>query len=151
MWHLQMVCSKSAIEVNLFFRPVLNFTCKNLVSFVFSFFLSFFFTCHGHSSDKPTVPDKNTAAVGTLFLCFPFPSQCCLLRFSHQIVYTNIGGREDTKVSLQFWLRLWLDAVNFRYFVSSFPDVEFLHLSLMQSILDILYPVSQMQNVCIVF
>ena len=41
MWHLQMVCSKSAIEVNLFFRPVLNFTCKNLVSF-FLFFLFLF-------------------------------------------------------------------------------------------------------------
>ena len=30
-----------------------------------------------------------------------------------------------------------------------FPDAEFLHLSLMQSILGILYPVSQMQNFCI--
>ena len=43
-----------------------------------------------------------------------------------------------------------LDAGDLRYFVSSFPDAEFLHLSLMQSILGILYPVSQMQNFCIV-
>ena len=33
------------------------------------------------------------------------------------------------------------DAVDFMYFVFSFPDAEFLHLSLMQSILGILYPV----------
>ena len=43
----------------------------------------------------------------------------------------------------------WLDAGGLRYFVSSFPDAEFLHLSLMQLILGILYPVSQMQNFCI--
>ena len=33
------------------------------------------------------------------------------------------------------------DAVDFRYFVSTFPNAKFLHLSLMQSILGILYAV----------
>ena len=44
------------------------------------------------------------------------------------------------------FLHIKLDAVDIRY---QFPDAEFLHLSLMQSILSILYPVSQMQNFCI--
>ena len=82
---------------------MLNF--KNLVFLLFFLsFLLFFFTSQSHLSDKPTIPDKNTAIVGTLketmffpFLCFPFPSQCCLLRFSHQIEYTNIGGMRSHK------------------------------------------------------
>ena len=42
---------------------MLNF--KNLVFLLF--FLSyFFFTSQSHSSDKPIIPDKNTAVVGTL-------------------------------------------------------------------------------------
>ena len=42
---------------------MLNF--KNLVFLLF--FLSFFiFTSQSHSSDKPTIPDTNTAVVGTL-------------------------------------------------------------------------------------
>ena len=37
----------------------------------------------GQLTQKPFFP----------FPCFPFPSQCCLLPFSRQIVYTNIEGR----------------------------------------------------------
>ena len=49
-------------------------------------------------------PQSRTKIVGTLdakaffpFPCFPFPSQCCLLWFSHQIVYTNIEGTRRHK------------------------------------------------------
>ena len=115
-------------EILVVFLCMLNF--KNLVSFFFSFFLFFFFTSQSHSSDKPTVPDKNSWDTQSKhcffpFLCFPFPFQCCLLRFSHQIMYTNNGGTRRHK---------------------SDPPID---CSLMQSILGILYSVSQIQNFCI--
>ena len=80
-----------------------------LYSFL-SFFFFFFFTSHGHSSDKPTVPDKNTAVVGTLKANTVFSPSCAFL-FPPNTVYCDsvtksctptLGGREDTKVSLQF-------------------------------------------------
>ena len=43
-----------------------------------------------------TVSDKNSWLVVSLPL-LPFPSQCCLLRFCHQIVYTNIEGTRRHK------------------------------------------------------
>ena len=96
------------LVTTLAFLRMLNF--KNLVSFFFSFFLFFFFTSHSHSSDKPTVPDKNTAVVGTLKAntVFFFPS--CAFLFPPNAVYCDsvtksctptLGRQEDTKVTQQ--------------------------------------------------
>ena len=84
------------LVTTLAFLCVLNF--KNLFSF------------HSHSSDKPTVPDKNTAVVGTLEVNTVF-FPCCAVLFRPNAVYCDsvtksctptLGGRKDTTVSLQF-------------------------------------------------
>ena len=128
---------------------MLNF--KNLFSFL-SFFLSFFFPLLLRVIQVTNLQSQ-TKIVGTLKANTVF--SLLVLSFSLPMLYCDsvtksctptLRVREDTKVSEQFILRLQLDAVDFRYFVFSFPDAEFLHLSLMQSILGILYPVSRMQN-----
>ena len=96
------------LVTNLAFLCLLNF--ENLVSFFFSFFL-FFFTSHSHSSDKPKVPDKNIAVVGTLkantvfffpFCAFLIPSNAVYCDSVTKSCTPTLGEREDTKVSLQF-------------------------------------------------
>ena len=47
-------------------------------------------------SDKNSWDTYNANAFFSLPL-LPFPSQCCLLRFCHQIVYTNIEGTRRHK------------------------------------------------------
>ena len=61
-----------------------------------------------------TVSDKHSWDASTercfffSFLPVSSPSQCCLSYLTHQFLCTNIGGPGDSKVSQQFWLRLYL-------------------------------------------
>ena len=113
---------------------MLNF--KNLVFLLF--FLSFFFfflTSQSHLRDKPTIPDKNTSIVGTLkgntvfsflVLSFSLPMQFNAIQSPNR-AHQHLGDEKSQKCPSNFdW-----DG------------------SLMQSILGILYSVSQMQNFCI--
>ena len=75
------------------------------VKFYKSFFFSFFPSFLLLRVVQVTNLQSQIKIAGTLianavffpFLSFPFPSQCCLLRFSHQIVYTNIEGTRRLK------------------------------------------------------
>ena len=123
----------------------------------FLFFLSFFLVfCYFSESFKWQIYSPRQKYLGHLKQTLFFPSRTFL--FLPNAVYCvsvtktrtpTLRGWKDTKVSQQFWLRLLLHLLNFRYLVFSFPDAEFLYSSLMRSILVILYPVSQMQNFCI--
>ena len=52
-------------------------------------------------------------------------SQCCLSQVTHQILHTNIGRQEDSKVSQQFRLRLQVETQqdNSCQFIKSESDV----------------------------
>ena len=113
---------------------MLNF--KNLVFLLFFLsFLLFFFTSQSHLSDKPTIPDKNTAIVGTLKGNNVFS----FLVLSLSLPMLFIAIQSPNRVH-----QYWGDEKS-----QKCPSSFDWDCSLMQSILGILYSVSPMQNFCI--
>ena len=76
-------------------RSDVSRSTSRLVEILYCYFFLLFWTLQTTVSDKNSWDTWRKAFFP--FPCFPFPSQCCLLRFSHQIVYTNIEGTRRNK------------------------------------------------------